>query len=649
MSNTPFVDLPAGLRSERLGQGTFYILDAECLAKGALSGLKPYDAKRFVALERYKPWWLRPTFGTTDFGFGFETQFLLWETGDGRYGVALPLVSGDLRAYFKGGGEDLRLEWNGALGDDYPAAAGLLYAVLADDPYVACEEAALELAMASKRFRLRAAKPVPAFVDQLGWCTWDAFYRDVTADKVKQGLQTFADRSVPVRYMILDDGWQTVDAQSKLLSFAPVPEKFPDGLDTLVAEARAEFGIEHFGVWHTLQGYWQGVAPDGPLAERFRLASSPDGKRTMVHPDDAARFFQEFHDQLRRAGVDFVKVDNQSSLEQFSAGLFGRGTTMRAYQHALQGAVFTHFKGGLIHCMSNTSDVAYNMLASTVWRNSDDFFPKQPESHQFHVHTNAMNNLWSSHFSVPDWDMFQSHHEHGAFHAAARAISGGPVYVSDRPGEQNPDVLLRLCDDDGRLYRCAAPAMPARDCLFVDCLQEPRLLKIVNNCARSSNHAVLGLFHCRQNGEPVADSWKVRDNPFVQHEDVVAYSFREGTLKRLRGKDLDAQNEIVLAPLGFELVAIAPVLAGLVACVGLLEKYNAGGAVEEEDFSAFPDRYHVSIRGSGTVGFFCAHRPAEVRLDDEPAEEWDYDPETSFLRVAAPATPWGGTLVELVL
>jgi len=30
-------------------------------------------------------------------------------------------------------------------------------------------------------------KKLPSFLDWFGWCTWDAFYTDVTADGVKRG------------------------------------------------------------------------------------------------------------------------------------------------------------------------------------------------------------------------------------------------------------------------------------------------------------------------------------------------------------------------------------------------------------------------------------------------------------------------------
>lgn len=39
-----------------------------------------------------------------------------------------------------------------------------------------------------------------------------------------------------------------------------------------------------------------------------------------------------------------------------------------------------------------------------------------------------------------DWDMFSSRHVAADIHAAARAVSGGPVYVSDAPGSHRCGV-----------------------------------------------------------------------------------------------------------------------------------------------------------------------------------------------------------------
>jgi raffinose synthase len=142
--------------------------------------------------------------------------------------------------------------------------------------------------------------------------------------------------------------------------------------------------------------------------------------------------------------------------------------------------------------MSNGIDVAYQLEQTVVWRNSDDFFPKKTSAwQQLHVHTNAINNLWTGTFALPDWDMFQSHHRWADFHAAARALSGGPIYVCDKPGRQKFQILRRLASDNGRVWRCSGPALPAPESIFSDCRKEPALLKIHN---RSANIGLIGLF-----------------------------------------------------------------------------------------------------------------------------------------------------------
>jgi raffinose synthase len=368
---------------ETIGEGNFHVFEPTRLERGSVEGIRVRNIESYMALERYKPWWMRPTFGGTEFAFEFETQFLFWRTTDGHCGVAVPLVSGNLRAFFKSKNGKLVLEWTGNADACPEGRAALLYTMVGDDPLEVCEAAMVDVAHAMGQFQLRITKPEPAFVDYLGWCTWDAFYHDVSAEKVLDGIDSFLERDIPIRYVVLDDGWQTVNPENKkLLAFTPDKDKFPDGLLPVVAEAKMEMGIDFFGVWHTLQGYWNGVDPAGPLGQRYRTVPSADGTRSMIHPDDVGRFFMDFHDRLRHSGVDFVKVDNQSSLEKFVPEPAGSVEAMRAYQHALQGSAMLHFRGGLIHCMCNSSDVAYHMLGTNLWRNSDDFFPKQPESHQ---------------------------------------------------------------------------------------------------------------------------------------------------------------------------------------------------------------------------------------------------------------------------
>lgn len=93
----------------------------------------------------------------------------------------------------------------------------------------------------------------------------------------------------------------------------------------------------------------------------------------------------------------------------------------------------------------------------------------------------AYNSLWMGNFIQPDWDMFQSTHPCAEFHAASRAISGGPIYVSDSVGQHNFQLLKSLVLPDGSILRCDYYALPSRDCLFENPLHDGKtMLKIWN-------------------------------------------------------------------------------------------------------------------------------------------------------------------------
>lgn len=59
-------------------------------------------------------------------------------------------------------------------------------------------------------------------------------------------------------------------------------------------------------------------------------------------------------------------------------------------------------------------------------------------------------------------------------------VSGGPVYVSDHPGDHDFALLRRLVLPDGSILRCRGGAgRPTLDCLFVDVMRDNKsLLKV---------------------------------------------------------------------------------------------------------------------------------------------------------------------------
>jgi raffinose synthase len=290
---------------------------------------------------------------------------------------------------------------------------------------------------------------LPSFVDWFGWCTWDAFYTDVTADDAKQGLRTLAEGGAPPRFLIIDDGWQQIESDNKPDPSVVVQEgaqfasrltgikensKFQSkkqheipGLKQLVDETKKEHGVKSVYVWHAMAGYWGGVTPSAAGMQRYEPAlaypvqspgvtgNQPDIVMDslsvqglgLVHPRKAPSFYGELHAYLAACGVDGVKVDVQNIIETLGAGHGGRVEITRAYHRALEASVARNFPdNGCISCMCHNTDMLYSSRQTAVVRASDDFYPRDPASHTVHISSVAYNTLFLGEFMQPDWDMF---------------------------------------------------------------------------------------------------------------------------------------------------------------------------------------------------------------------------------------------------
>jgi len=453
----------------------------------------PQGAQRWTAIGTFAdPYWNRVRFGMSWEDVPHHTQFLLWERDTGGFGILLPMLSGDHVNSLQGDKDGVRLVAANGHAANFEKHHVLAYAATGPDIYTLVDRSIQAIVTHAKSFRLREQKQVPGFVDHLGWCSWDAFYSKIDEPKFVSAVRSFQKGGIKTGFVILDDGWLQ-NRGDLLCGFEMNGEKFPNGLCSLVKKVKEKYGVKYFGIWHALTGYWGGVDPGSQLGKKYDVLKSngnirpwvPAPKKDrlyLVNPRQATRFFNEFHQTLKLSGVDLIKVDGQSALFEFSRPHYGRVSAMRAYQRALQSSAVRHFDGGLIHCMSNSLDVAYQLEQTLVWRNSDDFFPKKTSSwQQIHVHTNALNNLWTGTFALPDWDMFQSHHRWADFHAAARALSGGPIYVCDKPGRQNCQILRRLASSDGRVWRCSRPALPCPARARIDFRRLPKRAGLVED------------------------------------------------------------------------------------------------------------------------------------------------------------------------
>lgn len=642
--------------ADPLGRGAFLRFECADATDRQIHVAGAFPAmKRFVSCYRYDAWWDKPFYGAKASEIMADTQFLLADLGGGRFAALLPLLDGTFHCAIEGDAED-RLLVVAESGDPAiraKAATGLFIAV-GDDPFALVRDSARSACAWMSRGRLSADKPVPDFADQFGWCTWDAFYGDVSHDKVREGLESFAKGGVAPKMIILDDGWLSTEERAtgeKRLTAFQANDKFPGGLRATVDMAKREFGIETFLVWHALGGYWGGVSPEAfpgyRVVDETRSYSPSLLKHTpglndafgniigVVAPEDIHRFYQDFHRFLREQGVDGVKVDNQSALESVSRGLGGRAELMRRYHEALEGSAAAHFGGRVINCMSHGTDVIYQTLASNITRSFTDFWPGDPSSHGLHMVANAVNSLWMGEFIKPDWDMFQSGHEVGRYHAAGRAVSGGPVYVSDKPDGHDFDVLRTLVCSDGTILRAASHGRPTRDCLFANALEEDVPFKIFNLNDRAG---IVGAFHAHfpKDGDnvrkPASGATCAADVEGLEGDDFIVFANTTGAAVRV-GRDTPV--EFTLQPLGWELFSFVPVEGGF-APIGLADKLNSAGAVEGK--AVGPDgALRFGLRDGGRLLVWAAAKPSSVEVDGAAAE-FGYDAATGIASVDVPVT-----------
>ncbi|KAL8690982.1 MAG: hypothetical protein Q9224_004277, partial [Gallowayella concinna] len=321
--------------------------------------------------------------------------------------------------------------------------------------------------------------------DGLTYCTWNALGQNLHEQKIFDALDILEGNEIQkVTNLIIDDNWQSLDnhGQSQFQrgwkDFDANEEGFPNGLKHTALTIREKHpNIQHIAVWHALLGYWGGVSPTGNIAKNYKTREVQKAKglaggiMTVVDEEDVARMYDDFYnfDQYLRfllsSGIDSVKTDAQFFLDLMEDA-DDRRRFMKTYQDAWTIASLRYFSIKAISCilplpirfpqgflttsttgMSQIPQILFHTQLPTnkprlMARNSDDFFPDVPSSHPFHIFTNALNALLTSHLNVlPDWDMFQTSHPYSSFHAAARCISGGPIYITDTPGQHSIPLI----------------------------------------------------------------------------------------------------------------------------------------------------------------------------------------------------------------
>ncbi|KAF8399748.1 hypothetical protein HHK36_015619 [Tetracentron sinense] len=505
---------------------------------------------------------------------------------------------------------------------------------------------------------------------------WQSICHDDDPISDQEGInRTSAGEQMPCRLIKFQENFKFRDyhspKKSDEIEVLEGPTKSSNkGMGAFVKDLKEEFkSIDYVYVWHALCGYWGGIRPHVPgMPESSVIAPklSPGLEMTMedlavdkivnngvglVPPELAHQMYEGLHSHLASVGIDGVKVDVIHLLEMLCEDYGGRVDLAKAYYKAITASVKKHFKGnGVIASMEHCNDFMFlGTEAIALGRVGDDFWCTDPSGdpngtfwlqgcHMVHC---AYNSLWMGNFIHPDWDMFQSTHPCAEFHAASRAISGGPIYVSDSVGEHNFQLLKSLVLPDGSILRCEYYALPTRDCLFEDPLHDGKTMLKIWNLNKFTG--VLGAFNCQGGGwcretrrnkcasefshavtstaNPKEIEWKSGKNPIsIEGVDIFAvYMFHEKKLVLMKSSE---NIEISLEPFHFELLTVSPVTVlpdKLIqfAPIGLVKMLNSGGAIQSLAFNDDDNSVQIGVKGAGEMRVFASEKPAACRMDGE--------------------------------
>ena len=559
--------------------------------------------EKITALYLFKDWWTRPVFVDKSQDIPARTQIAYFKYPN-KVVLFIPMVGNEFKSFLNPGTEnELYLEMFSNTSSQGRIDNEPVYLISEAPTYLEAVHRAFDYLAKLKNIFKREQRSYPEMFEYLGWCSWDAMKTDVNEKGIREKADEFKNKKVPVRWMLIDDGW--FPAKDAMISgFSPDTKKFPHGFKQMINDIKQSGNVKWFGVWHALMGYWSGILPESELAKQEAKYLYKTAKGYLVpSPKNGNKFYYHFNEVLRKEEIDFLKVDGQSSIFIYFEGSIPTPEAARCLNRELElGASLMN--GVIINCMGMALENVLGRPTSGISRNSDDFFPEQENGFVEHLLQNAYNSTYHDEIYHCDWDMFWTKHESAVKHSMIRAISGGPIYFSDKVGNTMPKVLEPLVYSDGKILRMNRSAKPTEDCLFVDPLKEG-VLKIHNIASWGENRigGIIAAYNLTNKKQNV--SFKVKDIPDIEASE--RYWIYDSIKKKVLslGSDESFNDEIEATKFGWYII-LPQIENG--SCFGLINKYVSFKAVESIDNKE--NLQVITLHETGTVGW-ASKKPAK--------------------------------------
>lgn len=548
-------------------------------------------------------------------------MFLLLKLSDDKYLSILPLADERAYTWFDTREDNLMLKVGTHGKESIEGDVPLFAWAFADNAYEACQlvwKETLDSEHLTGTTKLRYQKKYPEPFEYLGWCSWEQFHLNVTQENMSQVINQLNESEIPVRYFLLDDGHfnrQSIESN----------KNFPDGISALT-KLKKEDRIKWMGIWYAYLGDNHGIKIPGDIGSvKKDMITSPANilLPTPGSKKSAENFFNYLLSPSKIEGFDFLKIDFQTDALTYYAGATHPEAigglpknNSEAVDNPVKASVILakEFHKAventgldLMNCNWHQTVTLLYSGESVSGRCSEDYKVGNEAKAKAHLYHSYAAMPWLGQIAWGDHDMFHSNDAFaGRMMAVSKAISGGPVYLSDDPTAFLAENIDPLCFKDGRLLRPLAPAAPLPDDLFKS-FEEKSLYKVV--APLSNNSAAIVVYNFGNEGQTYKSSITPDDyanatgmmQPYlgrwkVPSEGLFVYDWYKST-----GTLMQDKFQVEIDGFGDKLYLISPVINGW-SLVGRTDKYLASSAIEDIKYSK--EQLSFVIIESGPITFY---------------------------------------------
>ncbi|KAJ7008146.1 hypothetical protein D5086_005271 [Populus alba] len=199
-------------------KGGFFGFHKDAPSDRLMNSIGKFTGREFLSIFRFKTWWCTMWMGSSGSDLQMETQWVLFNVPEIRsYVIIIPVIDGRFRSAFHPGtdGHVMICAESGSTKVTASSFDAIAYVHVSENPYNIMKEAYSALRVHLNTFKLLEEKTVPSLVDKFGWCTWDAFYLAVEPAGVWHGVNDFVEGGVSPRFLIIDDGWQSINTDDE--------------------------------------------------------------------------------------------------------------------------------------------------------------------------------------------------------------------------------------------------------------------------------------------------------------------------------------------------------------------------------------------------------------------------------------------------